>query len=223
MRTVSPKTHNHERRPSVLIAQADLDAIEAVRATERHPVQYWCCTDWYDCLAVSGLLLTILGVVGCIVAWIIMSIIALADVTNSSLKDECHETNIWAALCACVVLTGIGLVTSGRSINKDESSQIMATGVYTLLVNIGLSIWKGVELFSPCPQDKLSENPVYHLLLVSFIADMVCYCIVCIAMIILCVSASSHVKTELTAVNLERNGANQEGEESKISSTFDEV
>ncbi len=185
MRSVSPKTHNHERRPSVLIAQAEVDAIEAARATEEHPKsseRTWCCVDWCDCLAVSGLVLTILSVIGCIMTWIIMSIIALVDVTNTSLKDECHESNIWVALCVCVVLTGIGLVTSGRSINKDESSQIMATGVYTLLVNIGLSIWKGVELFSPCPEDKLSENPVYHLLLVSFIADMVCYCIVFIAL-----------------------------------------
>jgi len=223
MRSVSPKTHNHERRPSMLIAQAELDATEAVRATERDPIYRFCPTDCYDCLAVSGLLLTILGVVGCIMAWIIMSIIALADVTNSSLKDECHDTNIWVALCVCVVLTGIGLVTSGRSINKDESSQIMVTGVCTLAINMGLSIWKGVELFSPCPEDKLSENPVYHLLLVSFIADMVCYCIVFIALAAFCISASSHVKTELTAVNLERNEVDQREEESKISSTFDEV
>lgn len=121
-----------------------------------------CCA----CIGVSG-------VFGSVLAWFILSCIALGSFNDADVRAACPESNLWAALLTWVIIVGVSLFGGGSAAkNKNDNTDTLVKicgGVFALCVWGGLNAWLGAELFSGCVQANLVDSKLYHLSWIWFI------------------------------------------------------
>ena len=118
------------------------------------------------CMGFSLAGLTLIGLLGGYVTWIILSIIALANNSNDDIRDKCDNSNIWVCLLILVVI-GILSIISGSKSSEDKKTTILPI----VLFNIAFIIWVGIELYKPCALNHLSDMNIY-IILYAWFADM---------------------------------------------------
>lgn len=131
---------------------------------------------WYDkfevcsylCIGIAGI--SLLGIVGLYLTWIVLSIKALTNISNDDIKDKCNESDMWSLLLTIVVYNGITLIMISLNPNTDndksdtDKSNNYVSEISKFCIGTALLIWCGIEIFEPCVQDNLSDNIIYNLL-----------------------------------------------------------
>lgn len=130
--------------------------------------------NYSDCIACFGgisIMLLMISIVCGWIVWAIFSIIALTKTSNSEIQDKCPDSNLWILLLVLIV---IGFVTNiitniASSSNKNEEKEKnIKNNLFTTLVSIGLLVWCGIELFSSCARNNLSNSTIYLLVEINF-------------------------------------------------------
>lgn len=129
-------------------------------------------TNYPECLTCFGafslMVLMILVLCGWIV-WAIFSIIALSKTSNSDIQDKCPDSNLWILLLILVIIGFVtNIITNIANNNSKEKENNNNNNVFTTLVSIGLIIWCGIELFSTCARNNLSDTTIYLLVEINF-------------------------------------------------------
>lgn len=121
---------------------------------------------------------------GGVVVWIVFSIISLVQESNTQVQDACGNSYLWFCLCTMTVLNGCNLLLNLNRSNDEESKG----NLFIACLSIAGFIWMAVELFAPCPIDKLRELRVWKLLAALFgfelaIIGLLLFagCVVCLA------------------------------------------
>ena len=145
--------------------------------------------------------LTLIGLLGGYVTWIILSIIALANKSNDDIRDKCDNSNIWVCLLILVVI-GILSIISGSKSSEDKKTTILPI----VLFNIAFIIWVGIELYKPCALNHLSDMNIYIILYAWFWFSICIIGILIIALCCLCTVACEMDNIILKHGNFEQNG-----------------
>ena len=100
------------------------------------------------CYCVSGILGGILGI--CFLAYLVVGIVFL--VQDYNIWDNCHGSNLWPYVLVSLLCT----------INKGNYKDINDNGIPIVVccfcIELGLSIWGGIELFDLCSNCNELEN-----------------------------------------------------------------
>ena len=112
------------------------------------------------------------GALGATITWFIISCIALSNMSNDEIREHCPESNLWTALLTWVVIVGLSLFGSkgGAQAGKDGGLCTAFAALCIVIAIYGsLNAWLGVELYSPCSQEHLTDTQVYRLAFIWFI------------------------------------------------------
>lgn len=100
---------------------------------------------------------------GGVITWNIFAIIALSNNSIEDIKDVCPNSNLWVLLIILVIQSIISILSNNKE-NKENNNNNM----FKFIFAIAMSIWSGIELFSKCPYDKLSDTNIYLLVSIHF-------------------------------------------------------
>lgn len=110
-------------------------------------------------------LLTVFVFGGAVVTWIAFSVIALTNESDTTIRNKCETSNLWACLCAMTVITGVNLLINMNSGKSDEKKN---SNLFAACFSLAGFIWMAVELFQPCPWNNLRESQVWTMLVALF-------------------------------------------------------
>lgn len=105
-------------------------------------------------------------VIGC-VCYYIFGIIYLVEDYDKA--ERCSRSNLWAYVLVSLIL---GLKNSKFTSNKDEYDNHLITLICLGLIDAGISIWGGIELFDNMCSD-LKDSNLYTFGLVTFIVQVI--------------------------------------------------
>ena len=98
------------------------------------------------------LLLLILTIIVSFVSFIIFGIIFLIDDFN--IAEECLGSNLWTYVLVTLILT-VGFICN---ISSENDCQKKLNLICLALINLGLSIWGGIEIFENSCMDLKNSN-----------------------------------------------------------------
>ena len=124
---------------------------------------------WFECCSCCCVCLGSLTTIGALVANCVFSIIALADVSNSEIKDDCSKSNIWIYLALILILGTCNFTRSLRSLN--DSNVDNSTIISYLIVHLGLVSWGAYELWGVDCVD--TSTLVYTMTYINVVASYV--------------------------------------------------
>tara|TARA_B100001094_G_scaffold332597_1_gene405383 strand:+ start:1277 stop:1771 length:495 start_codon:yes stop_codon:yes gene_type:complete len=106
------------------------------------------------------------------IAYITFSIIYL--INDKSIADNCNNSNLWLYNLISLILTFISRMCSVKN-GSDQHQYIMRkiiiiTYIWNIFIELGLSIWGGIELFNNC--DELKDSNLWDLGLANFIMQI---------------------------------------------------
>lgn len=101
---------------------------------------------------------------GGVITWNIFAIIALSNNSIEDIKDVCPNSNLWVLLIILVIQSIISILSNNKE-NKENKDN---NNMFKFIFAIAMSIWSGIELFSKCPYDKLSDTNIYLLVSIHF-------------------------------------------------------
>lgn len=134
------------------------------------------------------------------IAYITFSIIYL--INDKSIADNCDNSNLWVYNLVSLILTFISRMCSIKN-GSDEHPNIMrkiiiVTYICNIFIELGLSIWGGIELFNNCNNcDELKDSNLWDLGLTNFIIQI--FVVILILWIfILCICNENHLKKNKT-------------------------
>lgn len=118
---------------------------------------------------------------GCIffigyITYITFSILYL--VVDKSLDDDCDDSNLWVYNLVSLILPIISRLCSAKnSSHKDEKTstcQLICSLICSCLIEMGLAIWGGIELYNNCNHcTDLKNSNLWILGLTNFILQIV--------------------------------------------------
>ena len=108
------------------------------------------------------------------IAYITFSIIFL--VNDKSIGDNCNNSNLWLYNLISLILTFISRMCSVKN-GSDEHPNIMRkiiiiTYICNIFIELGLSIWGGIELFNNTCSD-LEDTNLFTFALTIFIIQVI--------------------------------------------------
>ena len=121
---------------------------------------FWCCGPFVG-------ITVLLGLVASSFAYIVLSIMALADISNTSIQDNCGSSKIWIFLLLTLIL---GLTNHSHNFknfvdNKDEWCKIVCGSIIQLAFNS----WGAYELWGVECVD--TSNSIYEMTNIYVIAS----------------------------------------------------
>jgi hypothetical protein len=130
------------------------------------------------------------------IAYITFSIIYL--INDKSIADDCDNSNLWVYNLVSLILTFISRMCSVKN-GSDEHQYIMRkiiiiTYICNIFIELGLSIWGGIELFNNCNNcDELKDSNLWNLGITNFIMQI--FVVILILWIfILCICNENDIK-----------------------------
>ena len=120
----------------------------------------------WACVPIVGIT-TVIGLFVSSCVYVVYSIIALANVSNMSIKDECASSNIWIFLLLSLIL---GLMNHSQSFKQFGSeNQEWGKLVCVNLAQLGFTSWGAYELWGVGCVD--TSNLVYEMAEIYVIAS----------------------------------------------------
>lgn len=115
------------------------------------------------CLGACCMFITAIGVIGCVIAYIVFGIMYL--VQDYDIAHDCDESALWAYVLTALILS---LLRSGGKNAQDNDGLNFCVLVCLGLIELGLAIWGGVELWvKSC--DSLINTNIWKFALATFI------------------------------------------------------
>jgi uncharacterized membrane protein YvlD (DUF360 family) len=109
--------------------------------------------------------ITILGIVGAAFAYIILAIMYL--VQDYDIANECKDSSLWA-----YVLTAIVLALVRSNAKPKEQDNNICVFILLGLIECGLAIWGGIELWEKSCSDLIDTN-LWEIGLVTFVLQVI--------------------------------------------------
>ncbi len=127
----------------------------------------------YGCLMAFGVCtigILILGLIAGAIAYLVFGIMFL--VQDYDLAKSCNGSNLWAYVLTAIILA-FTRSAAKRDNDNDEQGLVICTLVCLGLMEAGLAIWGGVELWvKSC--DDLQESNLWTFGLVTFCLQTIC-------------------------------------------------
>ena len=124
-----------------------------------------------DCLAIfCGVLgsILLLGLVGCIFAYIVFGIIFLVD--DYKTAKDCENSTLWAYVLVSVIVTFLRL--NGKKNEKVPIEAVLCNLICLGAVEVGFASWGGIEIWkNSC--DDLKDTSLWEFALVTFSMQVV--------------------------------------------------
>ena len=120
--------------------------------------------DCTTCTALCCGCFGILVVIGCAISYIVFGIMFL--VQDYNVAHECENSSLWAYVLTAIILS---VSRSGAKNTKDDQDNLNICVLVCLgLIELGLAIWGGVELWiKSC--DSLTDTNIWKFALATFI------------------------------------------------------
>ena len=127
----------------------------------------------YDCLMAFGVCtigVFLLGLIAGAIAYLVFGIMFL--VQDYDLAKSCNGSNLWAYVLTAIILA-FTRSAAKRDNDNDEQGLVICTLICLGLLEAGLAIWGGVELWiKSC--DDLQESNLWTFGLVTFCLQTIC-------------------------------------------------
>ena len=125
------------------------------------------------------LIISVIGIIGAALAYIILAIMYL--VQDYDIANECKGSSLWAYVLTAVIL---GFFRSNaKPKEKDNNTCVL---IFLGLIECGLAIWGGIELWEKSCSD-LSDTNLWEIGLVTFVLQVICATVFLVIMpIIMC-------------------------------------
>ena len=136
-----------------------------------------------------------LGIIGAAFAYIILAIIYL--VQDYDIANECKGSSLWAYVLTAVIF---GFFRSNaKPKEKDNNTCVL---IFLGLIECGLAIWGGIELWEKSCSD-LSDTNLWEIGLVTFVLQVICATVFLVIIpIIMCCIAIKDSKQYNTPTHL---------------------
>lgn len=143
--------------------------------------------DSFSCCIISILSLLGLGLAVGYIAYIVYGIIFLVNDYNTSY--DCAGSSLWAYVLTAVIMAFLRL-SNAKSANETRSQggSLCCTMVCMVIIEYGLAIWGGIELFEKtCPGLKETELWTYGLVTFSIQVSCGTFAVV-VPLVVMCIS-----------------------------------
>ena len=122
-----------------------------------------------------------LGIICAAFAYIILAIMYL--VQDYDIANECKDSSLWAYVLTAVILALFRSNAKPNDKNKDNNICVL---IFLGLIECGLAIWGGIELWGKSCSDLMDTN-LWEIGLVTFVLQVICATIFLVIMpIIMC-------------------------------------
>ena len=120
--------------------------------------------DCTTCAALCCGCFSVLVIIGCAISYIVFGIMFL--VQDYTVAHECENSSLWAYVLTAIILS---VLRSGAKNTKDDENNLNICVILCLgLIELGLAIWGGVELWiKSC--DSLTDTNIWKFALATFI------------------------------------------------------
>lgn len=108
--------------------------------------------------------------VGAVLAYIILAIMYL--VQDYDIANECKGSSLWAYVLTAVILAFFRCNAKPKENAKDKDNNICVF-IFLGLIECGLAIWGGIELWDKSCSD-LSDTNLWEIGLVTFVLQVIC-------------------------------------------------
>ena len=98
----------------------------------------WCCG---PCVGITSLLVLI----ACVFAHVVYSIMALADISNTSIQDNCDSSNIWIFLLLTLILGSSSHVRTMKLLVEDNRKSCLV--ICSILIQLSFASWGAYEVW----------------------------------------------------------------------------
>lgn len=154
--------------------------------------QLTCCYITFVCLVLVGY-----------ITYISFSILFL--VNDKSLAEDCSGSNLWAYNLVSLILPIISrLCTAKNSTDKDETKGSTSTCllICSILIEIGLAIWGGIELYDKSNDcNKLKDSNLWNLGLTNFILQILSSSLIIIFIIVLLINTCCKNRNKILQIH----------------------
>ena len=131
-----------------------------------------------------------------VLAWVVVSIILLAQTPARIVTEKCSGSLLWECLCTMVVLSGCSLLGSMKKSEEGEENN-PCTQLILALGSFGVIIWAGIELFAPCVYDHFAWSlGIWEALFAIFIVDCFLFAVIVIGLCCLCIGMATQKEEE---------------------------
>ncbi len=126
--------------------------------------------------------ISVVGIIGAAFAYIILAIMYL--VQDYDIANECKDSSLWAYVLTAIILA----LFRGGSVKPNDKEKDNNMGVFICLglIECGLAIWGGIELWKKSCSD-LTDTNLWEIGLVTFVLQVICATVFLVIMpIIMC-------------------------------------
>ena len=130
------------------------------------------------------LAISVIGIIGAALAYVILAIMYL--VQDYDIAHECKDSSLWAYVLTAIILA---LFRGSVKPNDKEKDNNMGVFICLGLIECGLAIWGGIELWEKSCSD-LTDTNLWEIGLVTFVLQVICATIflVIIPIIMCCIA-----------------------------------
>ena len=131
-------------------------------------------TDSEGCLIVCGVCVSgilILGMIAGIIAYLVFGIMYL--VQDYDLAKDCSESSLWAYVLTAIILAFLRCSAKDNSKEKDDFIGTIFKLICLGMVETGLAIWGGIELWQKSCDDLMNSN-LWKFGLATFCLQTIC-------------------------------------------------
>ena len=96
--------------------------------------------------------------------WLFFAIKYLANTSNGDIKDKCEKSDLWVLLLVIVIVGGITLLTGFNNQSEEDNETKYKSNIIYSCLQIGLTIWTGIELNMNCAKNNLQDENIYKIL-----------------------------------------------------------
>jgi hypothetical protein len=119
------------------------------------------------CISACCIFLTAIAVIGGAISYLVFGIMYL--VQDYDLANDCKGSNLWAYVLTAIILS----LSRGNAKNMydDDGNLSICTIIFMGLIELGLSIWGGIELFDKSCDD-LHDSNIWRFGLATFVLQL---------------------------------------------------
>lgn len=157
------------------------------------------------CMGACCMFITAVSIIGCVIAYIVFGIMYL--VQDYDIAHDCDGSSLWAYVLTALILS---LLRSGSKNVNDENNGLNICVVLCLgLIELGLAIWGGIELWVKSCNSLVDTNiwkfALATFILQSFVAALLLIVIPLVFLLLAVCKKTETVNEENKTNNLEYN------------------
>ncbi len=167
------------------LAELTLDIQKINQSLDKQQKQSESESECCACAAICGGMCLILGLAVSLLVWLVFSIVALTEVSDSTVREEYCGSLLWRYLLTMCIVLFLSHGSAAKNSNQSDEgfAAVLCSAVCGVLLHIGLATWGTYELWGRTCDNSLEDLSIYTVSLIITVYQWVLCGIVILVML----------------------------------------